>query len=154
MGGRLPENEIFANLNFEGGRLMSLGRFSLIFAAIAFFIYGAAFLLFSILMTSLLGCKLSVSSAVIDVRATYGGSILGTAVFFALCALRDELLRAGLMAQAAVLGGFIFGRVVGIVVDREPNLFIVILLVGEITGLALAALQIDLKRKQEHEPSA
>ena len=135
---------------------MSLGRFSLIFAAVAFFIYGAAFLLFPILMTSFLGFKLSVSSAVIDVRATYGGSILGTAVFFAWCALRDELLRAGLMAQAAVLGGFIFGRVVGIAVDREPNLFIVILLIGEIVGfaLAIAALRIDLKSRQELKPSA
>jgi hypothetical protein len=132
---------------------MSLGRFSLIFAAVAFLIYGMAFLLFPTLMTDLLGIKLSVSSAIIDVRATYGGSVLGTGVFFVFCSLQHELLRVGLIAQASVLGGFIFGRVFGIVADREPNLFIYILLVGEIVGLVLAlvALRIDANKKQEFE---
>ncbi|TAF08929.1 MAG: DUF4345 domain-containing protein [Nostocales cyanobacterium] len=135
---------------------MNLGRFSLIFAAIAFFVYGAAFLFFPTLMTSLLGIELPVPSAIIDVRATYGGSVLGTAVFFALCSLRDELLRPGLIAQVAVLGGFIFGRVMGFIVDREPNVFIYVLLVGEILGLliALIGLRSDVKNQQKFEPSA
>lgn len=55
---------------------MKLGRFSLIFTAIAFCAYTGAFLLFPTFMTSLVGIKLPVPSATIDVRATYAGSNL------------------------------------------------------------------------------
>ncbi len=99
---------------------MNLGSFSLVFAAIAFFVYGIAFLFFPSLMTSFVGIDLPVSSAVIDIRASYGGSILGIAFFFALSALQNKYLRSGLIAQVAILSGFILGRVIGIFADREP----------------------------------
>jgi len=126
---------------------MSLSRFSLVFAATAFFIYGVAFLFFPIFATSFVGLDLSIPSAIIDVRATYGGSVLGTSVIFGLFSTRDEWLRFGLIAEISVLSGFIFGRVIGLIVDKEPNIFIYILLVGEIVGLllAVAALRIDDK---------
>jgi hypothetical protein len=133
---------------------MSLSRFSLVFASVAFFIYGSAFLFFPIFTTSLVGIELSIPSAIIDVRATYGGSVLGTSVIFALFSTRDEWLRLGLITEISVLGGFIFGRVIGLIVDKEPNIFIYILLVGEIVGLllAIAALRIDAKSQITTEP--
>ena len=117
---------------------MSLARMSLIIAAAAFFIYAAVFLFVPTYGTSFVGAELPIPSAKIDVRATYGGSVLGVAIFFALCSMRAAWVRAGLVAQAVVLGGFIFGRVVGIIVDGEPNVAIYVLLVGEIAGCALA----------------
>lgn len=117
---------------------MSLGRTSLIIAAVAFFIYAAVFLFLPIYGTSFVGVELPISSALIDVRATYGGSVLGAAIFFALCAMKEAWVRPGLVAQAVILGGFIFGRVIGIIVDGQPNGAIYILLVGEVAGCALA----------------
>ena len=127
---------------------MNLGRASLIFAAVAFFIYAAVFIFMPTYGVSFVGIELPVSSAKIDVRATYGGCVLGVAIFFVLCALRDDWLRCGLAAQAVILGGFIFGRVIGIIVDGEPNAAIYVLLVGEIAGCALALIAL---RKQKRK---
>ena len=82
---------------------MSFGRSSLIFAAVAFFAFGSAFLLFPNFMASLISMELSVPSAVIDVRATYGGFVIGMAAFFALCSAQ---IRGVLMARPvdAVIG--------------------------------------------------
>lgn len=92
---------------------------------------------------SFVGIELPVSSAKIAVRATYGGCVVGIAIFFAFCAARAAWIRSGLVAQAFILGGFIFGRVIGIIVDGEPNAAIYGLLVGEIAGCALALIALS-----------
>jgi Domain of unknown function (DUF4345) len=128
---------------------MNLARFSLILAATSFFVYGSLFLIFPWFMTSLLGINLSISSAVIDIRATYGGSVLGVSTFFALCSLRDELFFPGLIAQASILSGFIVGRFLGLFIDRHPNQFIYILLIGEIFGLVIALFALNCGTKSK-----
>ena len=117
---------------------MSLGKASLVIAAASFVVYGLAFLCAPAWAGSFVGVELPVPSARIDARATYGGFFLGTAVFWAMCATRAAWLRAGLAAQAVILGGFVFGRVVGMVFDVGANTAIYVLLVGEIVGVALA----------------
>ena len=119
---------------------MSLGKASLLIAAASFVVYGLAFLLWPEWAASFVGLELPVASARIDARATYGGFSLGTAVFWTMCATREGWLRAGLVSQAVVLGGFVFGRVAGIVVDGGANASIYVLLVGEIVGVLLAVV--------------
>ncbi len=123
---------------------MSLGKASLLIAAASFVVYGLAFLCAPVWAASFVGVELPAASARIDARATYGGFVLGTAVFWAMCAMRAGWLRAGLVSQAVILGGFVFGRVVGIVIDGRANAAIYVLLVGEIFGVLLAA--VALKR--------
>ena len=123
---------------------MSLGKTSLLIAAASFIIYGLAFLCAPAWAGSFVGVELNRASARIDVRATYGGFFLGTAIFWAMCAARAAWLRAGLAAQAVILGGFVFGRVVGIIFDGEANAAIYVLLAGEIVGVVLAL--VALKR--------
>lgn len=125
---------------------MSLGRFSLILSAVVFLAFGSAFLFFPIRMASLVSMELSVPSAVIDVRATYGGFVIGMAAFFWLCSSREALIRPGLMAQAVSLGGFVFGRSIGLAVDGAANSLIYVLLVGEISGCALALFALSSER--------
>jgi hypothetical protein len=123
---------------------MSLGKTSLLIAAASFIIYGLAFLCAPAWAGSFVGVELNRASARIDVRATYGGFFLGTAIFWAMCAARVAWLRAGLAAQAVILGGFVFGRVVGIIFDGDANAAIYLLLAGEIVGVVLAL--VALKR--------
>jgi hypothetical protein len=117
---------------------MSLGKTSLVIAAASFIVYGLAFLCAPVWAGSFVGVELPTPSARIDARATYGGFFLGTAIFWAMCARRAAWLRAGLAAQAFILGGFVFGRAVGIFVDGRANAAIYVLLAGEIIGVALA----------------
>ncbi|HEX8130031.1 MAG TPA: DUF4345 domain-containing protein [Pyrinomonadaceae bacterium] len=123
---------------------MSLGKASLVIAAVSFVVYGLAFLCAPAWAGSFVGVEFPLASARIDARATYGGYFLGTAIFWAMCAKRAAWLRAGLSAQAVILGGFVFGRVAGIVIDGGANAAIYVLLFGEIVGVALAL--VALKR--------
>jgi hypothetical protein len=79
-------------------------------------------------------------SAIIDMRATYGGVALGVGLFIGLCARRSEWLRAGLVAAlltSACLGA---ARFLGIVVDGSPNAFMVVFLLSEVASVALSAI--------------
>ncbi len=51
---------------------------------------------------------------------------------------RDAWLRPGLVAQAGIMGGLVFGRTVGIVLDGAPNPFIAGLLASEVFMAAVA----------------
>jgi hypothetical protein len=83
-------------------------------------------------LTSLVEISMPSPIAVMEVRGVYGGLFFGIGVTFSLLAWRDEWLLPGLIAQAGIMGGFVLGRTVGIVVGGAPNLFISLLLLGEI----------------------
>jgi len=121
---------------------MSLGKASLVIAAASFVVYGLAFLCAPEWAGSFVGVAFPTTSARIDARATYGGFFLGTAVYWAMCAARARWRRAGLVAQAVILGGFVVGRVAGMMVDGGANAAIYVLLAGEIVGVLLALVAI------------
>jgi len=116
---------------------MSIGRFSIVISAVVFGGFGVAFLLFPSFMASAVGIELLTPSAAIDFRATYGGLEIGLAAFFAICASKKSWIHPGLVAQAVSLGGFAFGRIVGLILDGTPHPVIYYLLVAECAGCAL-----------------
>jgi hypothetical protein len=124
---------------------MGVGKGSLLVAASSFVVYGLAFLCAPAWAGSFVGVEFPTSSALIDARATYGGFFLGTAVFWAMCAGRAGWRRAGLAAQAVILGGFVVGRVAGMLVDGGANRAIYVLLAGEIAGVALALVALKIE---------
>jgi hypothetical protein len=69
----------------------------------------------------LTGAAPSLPSAVIDMRATYGGFALGVGLFIGLCAMRPEWARVGLMASLLAVASIGAARVVGLAVDGQPN---------------------------------
>ena len=80
------------------------------------------------------------SSGLIDMRATYGGLSIGAAVFFGLCANRREWLRPGLLGATFVIAGLAAGRVIGILMDGEPNVFMWLFLALEASAIALLGI--------------
>ena len=80
---------------------------------------------------------LSLPSAVIDVRATYGGLGLGVGVWLLLC-FKDNV-RLGLLGSLVVLASIILGRTIGLIVDGNPNVFMFVFLGAEMVFF-LAAL--------------
>lgn len=53
-----------------------------------------------------------------EVRAMYGGLEIGLAGFFGYAAMKPELIKPALLAQAIALGGVAVGRATGILADR------------------------------------
>jgi hypothetical protein len=82
-------------------------------------------------------------SAIIDMRAVYGGVALGMGLFFGLCAGRAEWVRPGLFGSLLVIACIGAARAVGLVVDGQPNAFMLLFLSTEVAsvGLIIVALR-------------
>jgi hypothetical protein len=81
----------------------------------------------------------SIPSAIIDMRATYGGVALGMGLFFGVCATRSQWVRPGLFGSLLVVASIGAARVVGFVVDGQPNGFMLMLLSTEVIFVGLYA---------------
>lgn len=100
--------------------------------AILFILFGMGFILApSPLAQWITGSTPSTTSGMIDLRATYGGLALGIGIFWALCASNGSE-RNGLLSAILVLLAVAIGRITGILLDGNPNLFMLILLAAEI----------------------
>ncbi len=88
-------------------------------------------------------------SAMIDMRATYGGFGLGIGVFFGVCARNMDLVFVGLGSSLAVLSGIVLGRIVGILLDGEPNNSIYAGLFAEALFLVLIVFAIKVQTKTQ-----
>jgi hypothetical protein len=109
--------------------------------AVLFVLFGVGFIVaprsLSLLIT---GATPGTASAMIDIRATYGGMALGTGLFFGFCAYHHTLLRAGLLSSLLTLSGIAGGRLIGIFADGSPNGWMFLLLAAELLFVGLMAV--------------
>jgi hypothetical protein len=112
-------------------------RISLYIGAIVFLGLGLMSLVAAGNLTPLVEIVMPTAVAVMEIRGVYGGFFFGTGLFLWLFARRDSWLQPGLVALASIFGGFVLGRVLGIMIGGAPNLFIGGLLAGEIIGLVV-----------------
>jgi len=84
------------------------------FSTIAFALIGAYFLAAPERAAASIGVTLTDATARTDVRATYGGMVLGVGLFFGWAALAPERLDAGLWSMLLVYGGLALGRIVAL----------------------------------------
>lgn len=109
--------------------------------AAIFFLYGLAFLLFpNEALYAVVQSSVSSSSAITDIRATYGGMSLGVGLILYLLSSNPVTIKAGLWSVAFVLGGMALGRGVGIVVDGNANTTMYVYLALEIAAASVATL--------------
>lgn len=78
-------------------------------------------------------------SALIDMRATYGGMGLGIGLLFWYLARQRETVIVGLVGVMLVLGAIALSRVIGMIADGSPNVFMQAMLGAEILFVALSA---------------
>jgi hypothetical protein len=122
---------------------MGFARTVLFLTALALAVIGVGFLWTPVSWAAAIDVVVSTPMGRTDVRATYGGFVLTSGIFLAICAFRPDWVRAGLAACALILGGFALGRIVGLVAEGTLSTlmwtFLVIEVVG--TGAALGALR-------------
>lgn len=117
---------------------MKLAKFSLILTALVYLAIGIIFLVDPVYWASSLDISLPTKTAIIDLRATYGGCMLALGVFF-LYSIKSRLfIRTGLVLQALTFAGFGLSRAAGIFIDGTPRPIMFYLLIAEICGFGLA----------------
>ncbi|AIW14094.1 DUF4345 domain-containing protein [Vibrio tubiashii] len=117
--------------------------------ALFFLFYGAIFVVFPIEMANLItGSSPNSTSATIDFRATYGGAqfAIGLALILVLKIKQDITL--ALIIVAITLLSMAFGRLIGILVDDQPNTLMYVYLVAEfVFGLLALYLKTSMAPK-------
>jgi hypothetical protein len=114
---------------------------SVVVAAI-FIPFGAWALLDPVAVAGLTQVQLPTPAALADGRAVYGGLTLGLGAFFALCAVRQELVRPGLWAVLLTVAGPFLGRLAGVVGDGAGRAETYRTLTSEFAIAALAAVSL------------
>jgi hypothetical protein len=123
-----------------------LPALALALGALGFIGFGLAFLLAPGLL-GLVELDASTPSARSDVRAVYGGIELGVGAFLAVCARRAPWQRAGLTAQALMLGGAALGRVASVAADGLPRPLALGLGALELLGAVLTVVALRALRE-------
>ena len=114
-------------------------NFIVVATAYFFLLYGIGFILFPHQMTLFVtDMVLTTTSAVTDIRATYGGMSLAAGTTLLLLTKRD--LQLALLAVGLLLLSMAFGRTVGMVLDGNSNPIIWLYWVGELLFGAIALL--------------
>jgi len=114
--------------------------------SIVFLLYGLAFILFpEVLSFFITEAKPTSKSALIDMRATYGGMSFGFGLLLEYMLRDRKFLRIAVLAIVLIVGGMALGRTFGMLLDGTPNRMMYIFLCIEIivvaTGLSLFAKQ-------------
>ncbi|CAH1539332.1 conserved membrane hypothetical protein [Vibrio owensii] len=120
--------------------------------ALFFLLYGAIFAVFPVDMANLItGSSPNSTSATIDFRATYGGAqfAIGLALILVLMIKQDVTL--ALIIVAITLLSMAFGRLIGILLDGQPNTLMYVYLVAE---LLFGSLALYLRKSEAPEANA
>lgn len=123
-----------------------------------FVVFGLGFVLAPVtLSTWVTGSAPGTASAVTDMRATYGGMALGLGVVFGLCAARPDRVALGMRGVVVVMIALAGARLLGMIVDGPPNVFMYAFLAAEaaMAGLAMYAVAraSDDRCSRDREPA-
>ena len=117
MSTRIPNNQL------------RFARIVLWFYSLLFLLFAAPAVVVPVPLAATVDTVLPTATSRIDFAATYGGSVFGIAAFLAFCALHQERVRWGLLANAFFLAGYATTRSVGIVLAQghvKPVLYIIL----------------------------
>jgi hypothetical protein len=120
---------------------VAFSRGLLWFNIFVFGMYGLAYLLVpDSLVWVATGVALPNAAAAIDLRATYSGFAIGvTAILWMLVRGGSiDFQRVGQLGCVFTYGGIAFARLVGIIVTKEPTLFMWLLFCTELLGVGLS----------------
>jgi|TARA_B110001469_G_scaffold13054_1_gene13217 hypothetical protein len=131
-----------------------MARYCVLVTAWGFFIYGLLFIVFpQEALQMLVQGKVSTRSELIDLRATYGGMMIGLGLLLFILANNVSTIKVGLLAVFILMLCMALGRIVGIVIDGEPNQLMYIYLALELLACALSWLLLRAAKKHEQSHS-
>ena len=90
------------------------------------------------LLTDFSGVTLASNAAFNETRGLYGGVHAMIALLLLLCAFNVTMQRFGLLLCAALLGGYVLGRIFSFATDGPANTALHIAFAVELTGVVIA----------------
>ena len=81
--------------------------------------------------------------AMTDMRATYGGMMLGMALLFGLLAREEQTLKVGHQGVIIVLALMAASRGLGMVIDHDTNTMMIAFLIAEAIGVAIGVFALN-----------
>ncbi|MDT0594463.1 DUF4345 domain-containing protein [Glaciecola petra] len=103
-------------------RYMTVGKLVVFVGAAFFLIYGLAFTLIPIEMSSFVtDTSPTSSSGIIDMRATYGGMSIAIGLILVFLAKKDSTVHVAMGMLLWLMLGMAFTRVLGMLIDGNPN---------------------------------
>lgn len=115
-----------------------IARFYLGLCAVVFLGLGIALLFWPVEILKSVEVTFSTTTAFADIRADYGGCILGIGVFLGWCSSKAPLIRTGLLCTGFTFSGYVVGRLLSLVLDGMPKPIIFTLMIVEVLGGAAA----------------
>jgi hypothetical protein len=117
-----------------------------------FLFFGLAFLIAPEYFGSMVDMEFSKPNALIDIRATYGGMLLGIAVWFFYCG-KTNRVSEGLFSSFLMVSGLLLGRITGTIISGSPNKVTVFFLISEVFISAILLIFIikhrnNIKKKE------
>lgn len=100
-----------------------IGRLALVLYGLGLVAFGVLFLFVPRALTWMVDTSMPSAVSIMDIRAVYGGMLIGVGVFWMYCARWETLLRPGLISLALTHGGLVIGRTLGLS-DGRPNALI------------------------------
>lgn len=107
-------------------------------AALVFCGLGLALLVWPVQILKHVEVSFNTTTAFADIRADYGGCLLGVGVFLGWCVSKSELVRVGLLCTGLTFTGYASGRLLSLVLDGMPKPIIFTLTIIEVMGAATA----------------
>ena len=129
---------------------MKFARILLLLGSGIFALYGLLFSIAPVELARLVtGDAPSSPSALIDMRATYGGMSIAVGMILMLLALKEKTIRIGVVSLLLVVVCMAATRIVGIAVDGGANIAIYFYLGLEIVAAVLCSIALVNCRTQE-----
>ena len=101
---------------------MKPDKFLVSISAVVFLAYGAWFVISpGAAFTLITGGSATGGSALVDIRATYGGMSLGVGALLGTVVLNPQWLRAGLLGVLFIMVGMAGGRAIGLITASPGN---------------------------------
>jgi uncharacterized protein YjeT (DUF2065 family) len=112
---------------------MKFGKTLCLLNAVIFFVYGIFYMLVPAAMSTYVSESIpTTSSALIDMRAIYGGMSIAIGIVLAILSLKKETLRTAIMILMIFMITMASGRLLGVIFDTGANSKMYYYLISEV----------------------
>ena len=101
--------------------MTTLAKGYLVLTGLIFILYGGYCLINTLALTDATGMSLSDNTALIEVRAMYGGLQLSMGLFLFYSGLKTSTAGNGLLVLIFIYGGLAIARAIGLIIDGGDN---------------------------------
>lgn len=131
---------------------MKVGKIICLINAIIFLVYGILYFIMPTDMSAYVTKSIpTTASALIDMRATYGGMSIATGLVIGLLGLRNETLHSAVWILMIFMISMASGRMIGIIYEAEANDKMYVYLISEVLIALICAVWLSKMKTNKNK---